>query len=238
MARRQHRWAALAARVRHSLVTLFWQPSLGCLSDCLHAAPGQPGQLVRAGGPTVAGRVRPVDALRLGGRGPDLAPGHSLQGHGQGLAQLFGVGATDHRQHHAGRREQGRVQTLQPGWTWRFGAFLGMARHAIGVSRQEARHRRVHEGGIGDRRQVDVINRDAGVVGKLSRQFGCQPGLPDATGASALIEAGPPQSPSASATSVVGPDPKCRTRIGSNLRSCPDDPAASATAAAATRVGS
>jgi predicted glycogen debranching enzyme len=42
------RWAALAARVRQSLVTLFWQPSLGCLSDCLHAAPGQPARTATA----------------------------------------------------------------------------------------------------------------------------------------------------------------------------------------------
>jgi len=35
------RWKALAETVRESLTTLFWQPSLGCLADCLHAAPGQ-----------------------------------------------------------------------------------------------------------------------------------------------------------------------------------------------------
>jgi predicted glycogen debranching enzyme len=35
------RWRALAESVRESLMALFWQPSLGCLADCLHAAPGQ-----------------------------------------------------------------------------------------------------------------------------------------------------------------------------------------------------
>jgi starch synthase (maltosyl-transferring) len=44
----RHRWTALAAQVRQSLMTLFWQPSLGCLSDCLHAAPGQPARTATA----------------------------------------------------------------------------------------------------------------------------------------------------------------------------------------------
>jgi predicted glycogen debranching enzyme len=35
------RWKTLAETVRASLISLFWQPSLGCLGDCLHAAPGQ-----------------------------------------------------------------------------------------------------------------------------------------------------------------------------------------------------
>jgi predicted glycogen debranching enzyme len=42
------RWKALAEKVRKSLMTLFWQPTLGCLADCLHAAPGQAARLADA----------------------------------------------------------------------------------------------------------------------------------------------------------------------------------------------
>jgi glycogen debranching enzyme len=47
------RWEDLAAQVRESLTALFWRPSEGFLSDCLHAEPGQP-----------AGSARADDALR------------------------------------------------------------------------------------------------------------------------------------------------------------------------------
>ncbi len=47
------RWQALAQQVRESLLRFFWQPEAGCLSDCLHADPGQP-----------AHSARPDDALR------------------------------------------------------------------------------------------------------------------------------------------------------------------------------
>jgi len=42
------RWKSLADKVRESLVTLFWQPALGCLADCLHAAPGQAARSAKA----------------------------------------------------------------------------------------------------------------------------------------------------------------------------------------------
>jgi predicted glycogen debranching enzyme len=35
-------WRHLAQKVRDSILKYFWQPDLGYLSDCLHAAPGQP----------------------------------------------------------------------------------------------------------------------------------------------------------------------------------------------------
>ena len=35
-------WQDLAQRVQHSIMEYFWQPDLDYLSDCLHAAPGQP----------------------------------------------------------------------------------------------------------------------------------------------------------------------------------------------------
>jgi predicted glycogen debranching enzyme len=35
------RWRSLAETVQKSISSLFWQPSLGCFADCLHAAPGQ-----------------------------------------------------------------------------------------------------------------------------------------------------------------------------------------------------
>jgi len=47
------KWRALAEQVRESLLRFFWHPELGCLSDCLHADPGQP-----------AHSARPDDALR------------------------------------------------------------------------------------------------------------------------------------------------------------------------------
>lgn len=47
------RWQELAAQVRESILRFFWQPEAGCLSDCLHADPGQP-----------ARSARPDDALR------------------------------------------------------------------------------------------------------------------------------------------------------------------------------
>jgi predicted glycogen debranching enzyme len=46
-------WQALAKQVQNSFLRLFWQPELGCLSDCLHADPGQP-----------ASSARPDDAVR------------------------------------------------------------------------------------------------------------------------------------------------------------------------------
>jgi predicted glycogen debranching enzyme len=46
-------WQALASHVQNSLLRLFWQSETGCLSDCLHADPGQP-----------ARRARPDDAVR------------------------------------------------------------------------------------------------------------------------------------------------------------------------------
>jgi predicted glycogen debranching enzyme len=42
------RWAALAERVRDSILQLFWRPEAGCLSDCLHAEPGQPARAATA----------------------------------------------------------------------------------------------------------------------------------------------------------------------------------------------
>jgi predicted glycogen debranching enzyme len=35
-------WQHLAQQVENSILKYFWQPDLACLSDCLHAAPGQP----------------------------------------------------------------------------------------------------------------------------------------------------------------------------------------------------
>jgi starch synthase (maltosyl-transferring) len=35
-------WRHLAQQVQDSILKYFWQPELDCLSDCLHAAPGQP----------------------------------------------------------------------------------------------------------------------------------------------------------------------------------------------------
>jgi predicted glycogen debranching enzyme len=35
-------WQHLARQVQNSILKYFWQPDLACLSDCLHAAPGQP----------------------------------------------------------------------------------------------------------------------------------------------------------------------------------------------------
>jgi predicted glycogen debranching enzyme len=49
----QHQWHELAARVQHAVRDLFWREDLGFLSDCLHAAPGQP-----------ASRATGDDALR------------------------------------------------------------------------------------------------------------------------------------------------------------------------------
>jgi predicted glycogen debranching enzyme len=46
-------WQALAGQVRESLLRFFWRPEAGCLSDCLHADPGQP-----------ASSARPDDAVR------------------------------------------------------------------------------------------------------------------------------------------------------------------------------
>jgi starch synthase (maltosyl-transferring) len=42
------RWSALADTVQNSIMSLFWQPSLGCFSDCLHAVPGQTARHSRA----------------------------------------------------------------------------------------------------------------------------------------------------------------------------------------------
>ncbi|MFO7709759.1 MAG: amylo-alpha-1,6-glucosidase [Desulfobacterales bacterium] len=46
--REGRRWAALADRVRESVVQLFWRADPGCLSDCLHAEPGQPARSATA----------------------------------------------------------------------------------------------------------------------------------------------------------------------------------------------
>jgi predicted glycogen debranching enzyme len=35
------RWRSLAETVQKSIMSLFWQPSLSCFADCLHAMPGQ-----------------------------------------------------------------------------------------------------------------------------------------------------------------------------------------------------
>jgi predicted glycogen debranching enzyme len=51
--RQRRKWQALAEQVRESFLRLFWHPELGCLSDCLHADPGQP-----------ARRAQPDDAIR------------------------------------------------------------------------------------------------------------------------------------------------------------------------------
>jgi predicted glycogen debranching enzyme len=44
----QRRFAALADRVRNSLMRLFWRPDAGCFADCLHAEPGQPARSAAA----------------------------------------------------------------------------------------------------------------------------------------------------------------------------------------------
>jgi predicted glycogen debranching enzyme len=57
------RWQAQAARVRESLLRFFWLPELGCLSDCLHADPGQPARSAR---PDDAVRPNQLLAVTLG----------------------------------------------------------------------------------------------------------------------------------------------------------------------------
>jgi glycogen debranching enzyme len=42
------KWRALAEQVQASLKTCFWRDTLGCLSDCLHAEPGQPARAAAA----------------------------------------------------------------------------------------------------------------------------------------------------------------------------------------------
>jgi predicted glycogen debranching enzyme len=46
--RENGQWQALAERVRASLLALFWRTEAGCLSDCLHAEPGQPAAMAAA----------------------------------------------------------------------------------------------------------------------------------------------------------------------------------------------
>ena len=57
------RWQALAGKVRESLLRLFWRPQAGCLSDCLHASPGQPAHSAR---PDDAVRPNQLLAITLG----------------------------------------------------------------------------------------------------------------------------------------------------------------------------
>jgi predicted glycogen debranching enzyme len=57
------KWRSLAEQVRESLLRLFWQAELGCLSDCLHAAPGQPARSAR---PDDAVRPNQLLAITLG----------------------------------------------------------------------------------------------------------------------------------------------------------------------------
>jgi glycogen debranching enzyme len=42
------KWRSLAEQVQASLMTCFWKNKLGCLSDCLHAEPGQPARRAEA----------------------------------------------------------------------------------------------------------------------------------------------------------------------------------------------
>jgi predicted glycogen debranching enzyme len=61
--REGRKWQALAAQVRESLLRYFWHPELGCLSDCLHADPGQPARSAR---PDDAVRPNQLLAITLG----------------------------------------------------------------------------------------------------------------------------------------------------------------------------
>jgi predicted glycogen debranching enzyme len=56
-------WQTLADQVRESILRLFWQEETGCLSDCLHA---EPGQAARSARPDDAVRPNQLLAITLG----------------------------------------------------------------------------------------------------------------------------------------------------------------------------